>query len=186
MTREGLYEEDSCLSASECVPFIKAGGDLRMFAGHLPKEFDPERLGCDGWLFRITAASRNIFRNQFEYVTHFYLGCGGPYVQDRICGCSYSTQLDGVTYYFIDNQEYFNSGFAPYAGCTLRYSRSEVLHFLIRRFLSMLPAHRLYASTAFTCHDWQAGLDLPVCLFEERIRRLIHSSGGIKSIYDDP
>lgn len=44
--------------ASECVPFIKTGG-LADVCGALPKSLI-RNIGMSGWLFQITAASRNI------------------------------------------------------------------------------------------------------------------------------
>ena len=89
--------------ASECVPFIKTGG-LADVCGALPKEFDKKY-----WDVRVVIPNYSCipehFRNQFEYVTHFYLS-SGSYVQDRYVGVLKYT-FDNVTYYFIDNREYF-------------------------------------------------------------------------------
>ena len=69
--------------ASECVPFIKTGG-LADVCGALPKEFDKKY-----WDVRVVIQNYSCipehFRNQFEYVTHFYLS-SGSYVQDRYVG----------------------------------------------------------------------------------------------------
>ena len=87
--------------ASECVPFIKTGG-LADVCGALPKEFDKNY-----WDVRVVIPDYSCipeqYRNNFEYVTHFYMS-SGPYVQDKYVGVLKYEQ-DGITYYFIDNQE---------------------------------------------------------------------------------
>ena len=56
--------------ASECVPFIKTGG-LADVCGALPKEFDKNY-----WDVRVVIPDYSCipeqYRNNFEYVTHFY------------------------------------------------------------------------------------------------------------------
>ena len=100
------------------------------------------------------------FRNQFEYVTHFYLS-SGPYVQDRYVGVLKYT-FDNVTYYFIDNQEFY-SGFTPYTSDTK--FEIEKFTFFDKAVLSMLPLID-FKPDIIHCHDWQTGL-LPVYLKNE-------------------
>ena len=96
-------------AASECVPFIKTGG-LADVCGALPKTFDHK-----DWDVRVVIPNYSCipekYRSQFEYVTHFYMACGS-YIPSKYVGVL-QYKLDGVTYYFIDNQEYFNC-FVPY------------------------------------------------------------------------
>ena len=91
-------------AASECVPFIKTGG-LADVCGALPKTFDHK-----DWDVRVVIPNYSCipekYRSQFEYVTHFYMACGS-YIPSKYVGVL-QYKLDGVTYYFIDNQEYFN------------------------------------------------------------------------------
>lgn len=91
-------------AASECVPFIKTGG-LADVCGALPKEFDPQY-----WDIRVVIPNYSCipehFRSQFEYVTHFYMGTGS-YIPSKYVGVL-KYELDGITYYFIDNKEYFD------------------------------------------------------------------------------
>ena len=88
-------------AASECVPFIKTGG-LADVCGALPKEFDKEY-----WDVRVVIPNYTCiperFRNEFQYVTHFYMG-PGPMLPEKDVGIL-TYEMDGVTYYFIDNQE---------------------------------------------------------------------------------
>lgn len=144
--------------ASECVPFIKTGG-LADVCGALPKEFDKKY-----WDVRVVIPNYSCipehFRNQFEYVTHFYLS-SGPYVQDRYVGVLKYT-FDNVTYYFIDNQEFY-SGFTPYTSDTK--FEIEKFTFFDKAVLSMLPLVD-FKPDIIHCHDWQTGL-LPVYLKNE-------------------
>lgn len=144
--------------ASECVPFIKTGG-LADVCGALPKEFDKKY-----WDVRVVIPNYSCipehFRNQFEYVTHFYLS-SGSYVQNRYVGVLKYT-FDNVTYYFIDNQEFY-SGFTPYTSDTK--FEIEKFTFFDKAVLSMLPLID-FKPDIIHCHDWQTGL-LPVYLKNE-------------------
>ena len=157
--------------ASECVPFIKTGG-LADVCGALPKEFDKKY-----WDVRVVIPNYSCipehFRNQFEYVTHFYLS-SGPYVQDRYVGVLKYT-FDNVTYYFIDNQEFY-SGFTPYTSDTK--FEIEKFTFFDKAVLSMLPLID-FKPDIIHCHDWQTGL-LPVYLKNEFAANPFFR--GIKSI----
>lgn len=144
--------------ASECVPFIKTGG-LADVCGALPKEFDKNY-----WDVRVVIPDYSCipeqYRNNFEHVTHFYMS-SGPYVQDKYVGVLKYEQ-DGVTYYFIDNQEFF-TGFSPYTSDTK--FEIEKYTFFDKAVLSMLPLID-FKPDIIHCHDWQTGL-LPVYLKNE-------------------
>ena len=144
--------------ASECVPFIKTGG-LADVCGALPKEFDKKY-----WDVRVVIPNYSCipehFRNQFEYVTHLYLS-SGSYVLYRYVGVLKYT-FDNVTYYFIDNQEFY-SGFTPYTSDTK--FEIEKFTFFDKAVLSMLPLID-FKPDIIHCHDWQTGL-LPVYLKNE-------------------
>ena len=144
-------------AASECVPFIKTGG-LADVCGALPKQFDKKE-----WDVRVVIPNYSCipekYRNKFEYVTHFYMGTG-PYIPSKYVGVL-KYELDGITYYFIDNQEYFNC-FLPYGD--IRYD-IEKFTFFDKAVLSMLPQIG-FQPDIIHCHDWQAGL-IPVFLKTE-------------------
>lgn len=144
--------------ASECVPFIKTGG-LADVCGALPKEFDKNY-----WDVRVVIPDYSCipeqYRNNFEYVTNFYMS-SGPYVQDKYVGVLKYEQ-DGVTYYFIDNQEFF-TGFSPYTSDTK--FEIEKYTFFDKAVLSMLPLID-FKPDIIHCHDWQTGF-LPVYLKNE-------------------
>ncbi|MBE5891303.1 MAG: glycogen synthase GlgA [Lachnospiraceae bacterium] len=144
-------------AASECVPFIKTGG-LADVCGALPKEFDPEY-----WDVRVVIPNYSCipekFRSKFEYVTHFYMSAGN-YIQDKYVGVL-QYKLDGVTYYFIDNEEYFTCS-APYGD--IRFDIEKFV-FFDKAVLSMLPLID-FQPQIIHCHDWETGL-IPVYLKNE-------------------
>lgn len=127
--------------------------------GALPKEFDKNY-----WDVRVVIPDYSCiperYRNNFEYVTHFYMS-SGPYVQDKYVGVLKYEQ-DGVTYYFIDNQEFF-TGFSPYTSDTK--FEIEKYTFFDKAVLSMLPLID-FKPDIIHCHDWQTGF-LPVYLKNE-------------------
>ncbi len=144
-------------AASECVPFMKTGG-LADVVGALPKEFDNEE-----WDVRVVMPNyRGIpdsFRNEFQYITHFYMGTG-PLVPSAHVGIM-TYEYDGITYYFIDNLDYFG-GDAPYADV-----RTDVEKFIFfcKAVLAILPVID-FKPDLIHCHDWQTGL-IPVYLRTE-------------------
>ena len=111
-------------AASECVPFIKTGG-LADVCGALPKTFNKKE-----WDVRVVIPNYNCipfeYRSQFSYVTHFYMG-SGSYIRDKYVGVL-QYEYDGITYYFIDNEEYFSGPAMVIFDMTLRSSA-----FLIKR-----------------------------------------------------
>ena len=144
-------------AASECVPFIKTGG-LADVCGALPKEFDKEEWDIRVVIPNYTCIPEN-WRNQFEYVTHFYMNCGS-YIQNKYVGVL-RYKMDGITYYFIDNQEYFDC-FLPYGDI-----RRDVEKFIFfdKAVLSMLPLIN-FQPQIIHCHDWETGF-IPVYLRTE-------------------
>lgn len=144
-------------ASSECVPFVKTGG-LADVVGALPKEFNKEE-----WDVRVVIPDYTCippqFRDHFEYVCHFQMGMG-RYVGEKYVGVM-KYEYQGITYYFIDNLEYFEC-FYPYADA--RYD-IEKFSFFDKAVLSMLPVID-FQPDIIHCHDWQTGL-IPVYLRTE-------------------
>ena len=93
--------------ASESVPFIKTGG-LADVVGSLPKCFDRNYFDCRVIIPKYTCIPQEM-RDRLEYVSHFYMDYLG---QGRYVGIL-KTLVEGITFYFIDNESYF-SGMKPY------------------------------------------------------------------------
>ncbi|GHU40793.1 glycogen synthase [Clostridia bacterium] len=144
-------------AASECVPFVKTGG-LADVCGALPKGFNK-----DEWDVRVVLPNYSCipehFRSQFEYVTHFYMKTGAAMPEKYVGILKY--EMDGITYYFIDNQEYF-TGWGPYG--ELLWDLEKYI-FFDKAVLSMLPVVD-FRPDLIHCHDWQTGY-IPVYLKTE-------------------
>lgn len=144
-------------AASECVPFIKTGG-LADVVGALPKCFNK-----DEWDVRVVIPNYTCiperFRNNFQYITHFYMGTGS-YVPSAHVGIM-RYEYEGITYYLIDNLDYFG-GDKPYGDIR---GDVEKFSFFCKAVLAILPVVD-FRPDLIHCHDWQAGL-IPVYLKTE-------------------
>ena len=141
-------------ATSECVPFIKTGG-LADVAGALPKAFNKDEFDVRVILPNYLCIPEK-FRNEFEYLGHFYLGLGGKFA-DTHCGVM-RYELDGITYYFIDNLFYFG-GEKPYGDIR---GDVEKFTFFSKAVLSVLKTID-FRPDLIHCHDWQTGF-IPVYL----------------------
>lgn len=85
--------------ASECSPFIKTGG-LADVIGSLPKSLNKE-INCS---VVIPYYKKIKEKNDCEYVGYTFFTFNQ---QNTYCGI-FKKEIDGVTYFFIDNNEFFN------------------------------------------------------------------------------
>ena len=138
--------------ASETVPFIKTGG-LADVVGSLPKCFDKEYFDVRVMIPKYLCIKEE-WRNQMQYVNHFYMDYLG---QSRYVGILQYV-YDGITFYFIDNESYF-CGSKPYGDW---YNDLEKFAFFSKAALSALPVIGFQPDVVH-CHDWQTGL-IPVHL----------------------
>ncbi len=143
--------------ASEAVPFIKTGG-LADVVGSLPKCFDKEYFDVRVMIPKYLCIKEK-WRNEMTYINHFYMDYLG---QGRYVGILQYV-LDGITYYFIDNEAYF-SGDRPYGDW---FYDLEKFSFFCQAALSALPVIGFQPDVVH-CHDWQTGL-IPVYL-KDRFR----------------
>lgn len=139
-------------AASECVPFIKTGG-LADVIGSLPKYYNRDKYDVRVIMPRYTCI-KDMYRDQMEYVTHFYTGFR---FREQYIGIL-RLVLNGITFYFLDNEFYF-SGSWPYGNT---YDDIEKFAFFSRAALSALPVIG-FQPDIIHCHDWQTGL-VPVYL----------------------
>lgn len=154
--------------ASEAVPFVKTGG-LADVAGSLPVALVKDGVDCRVILPKYGAISEEI-RNSME---HVYDGILNVAWRDKFIGID-KYVLDGVTYYFVDNEEYFNrEGFYGYPDDAERFS------FFSRAVLNLLPALDFWPDIIHA-NDWHSAL-VPVFL------KLEHQAderyAGIKTIF---
>ncbi len=139
-------------AASECVPFIKTGG-LADVTGALPKYFDKEKYDVRVVIPKYLCISEE-YRKQMEYITHFYMYYNG---RNRYVGIL-KLEYQGMTIYFIDNEEYFG-GSSPY---TDHLYDMEKFGFFSKAALAIMPSIDFQADIIH-CHDWHVGL-IPVYL----------------------
>ena len=141
--------------ASECVPFIKTGG-LADVVGSLPKGIDKEYYDVRVILPKYNCMHQDK-KDMLHYRDHFYMEFNWKNEYVGILEAEY----DGIKYYFIDNEYYFN-GFKPY--CDNALFEIEKFAFFSKAALSILPVIG-FRPDLIHCHDWQTGL-IPVYLHE--------------------
>ncbi len=141
--------------ASEGVPFIKTGG-LADVVGSLPKCIDKQYFDVRVILPKYTCMKQEM-KDKLSYVNHFYMDF---HWKNEYVGILYA-EVDGVKYYFIDNEMFFN-GFKPYSDNAL--FEIEKFAFFSKAALSILPVID-FRPDIIHCHDWQTGL-IPVYLKE--------------------
>ncbi len=156
-------------AASESVPFIKTGG-LADVVGSLPKNFNKDEFDVRVILPKY-ACMKQEWKEKLEYMTNFYMGYNW---RDRYVGI-FKLELDGITFYFIDNEEYFN-GDKPYTSDGLW--DIERFGYFSKAVLSVLPVID-FRPDVIHCHDWQTGL-IPVYLDHFRFEGEYYR--GIKTV----
>lgn len=155
-------------AASECVPFVKTGG-LADVVGSLPKSFSKDKYDVRVILPKY-ACIKQEWKDKLEYQTNFYMDY---HYKSRYVGI-FKLVLDGITFYFIDNEEYFN-GDKPYFGGLWDIER---FGYFSRAVLSALPVID-FRPDVIHCHDWQTGL-IPVYLDHFRFEGQYYQ--GIKTV----
>ncbi len=156
-------------AASEGYPFIKTGG-LADVVGSLPKYIDKEYFDVRVIIPKYSCMKQEM-KDKLQYVTHFYM----DYNWQKLYVGILEAIVDGVHYYFIDNESYF-SGFSVYTDDP-RYE-IERYAFFSKAVLSALPILG-FRPDVIHCHDWQTGL-IPVYLKERFQGDLFFR--GIKSV----
>ena len=142
-------------AASEAVPFIKTGG-LADVAGTLPKSFNKDEFDVRVVMPKYRVIPER-FQSQMEYVTNFYVNLAGRFIYAGV----FTTVIDGVTFYFIDNEYYF-SGEKIYEDGLWDL---EKFAYFSKAALTMLCVID-FRPDIIHCHDWQTGL-MPVYLKNE-------------------
>ena len=137
--------------ASEGVPFIKTGG-LADVVGSLPKNIDKRYFDVRVILPLYKCINQQM-KDSMEYLSNFYMDF---HWKNEYVGI-FRAVVDGITYYFIDNEFYF-SGMKPYGDDVI--FEIEKFAYFSKAALSMLPVID-FRPDIIHCHDWQTGL-IPV------------------------
>ena len=139
-------------AASECVPFAKTGG-LADVVGALPKQI--LKAGEDiRVIMPLYSAIDQKWRDQMEHVLFFYINLGWRRQYVGIEKLTY----DGITFYFVDNKQYFHRNYIYGLGG----DEGERYTFFCRAVLEALPQID-FIPDVLHCHDWQTGL-MPMLL----------------------
>lgn len=157
------------VASSEVFPFIKTGG-LADVAGSLPKYIDKNEFDVRVVLPKY-ACMNETYKHDLHYITSFHMELG--WRQQYVGVLEY--ELDGIHYYFIDNEFYF-SGERPYTDIGLDM---EKFAFFCRAVLSILPVIG-FRPDLIHCNDWQTSL-IPVYLKDSFAQDPFFT--GIKTIY---
>ncbi len=137
-------------ATSECVPFVKTGG-LADVIGALPREI--LKAGEDvRVILPLYKAIGPQWREQMQHVLYFYVNLGWRRQYVGIEKLEYA----GVTYYFVDNEQYFGRDYIYGMGG----DEGERFAFFCRAVLETLPKID-FMPDVLHCNDWQTGL-IPV------------------------
>ncbi len=153
------------LVASEVAPFIKVGG-LADVVGALPRNLIEQ--GCDA---RVILPLYKKIKQSRTTQLHFH---GWRMVKmgwRSLYAGLYSTVLDGVTFYFVDNEYYFN-----FDQVYVEYSFDiERFCFFQRAVLDFLGEFLQFEPDILHCNDWQTGM-MPLLLDAQYRTHGIHSA----------
>lgn len=136
---------------TECLPFCANGGMAEMSYA-LPKSYvNNERIDIRV-VMPLHGCIKDEFKENFKLIAERNVGLTW---RNDYCGI-YEYELDGITYYFIDNKHYFGrEKLYGYEDAVERYS------FFGKAVLDMLPMISFYPDIIHA-NDWQSSL---VCTF---------------------
>ncbi len=154
---------------SEAVPFIKTGG-LADVAGSLPQYFDRSKYDVRIILPKYVCMDEEL-KTQLRFHSRFYVRLSW---RSQYVGVL-ETKVEGITYYFIDNEYYF-AGAKPYNNI---YEDVEKFAYFSKAVLEALPVIG-FRPDILHCHDWQTGL-IPVYLKNEYQKDAFYQ--GIHTIF---
>ena len=139
-------------ATSEATPFIKSGG-LADVLGSLPKEM--VKKGVESIVVLPKYQDMKL-ADKIEYVTNFDIWVGWRKVY---CGV-FKYELDGVKFYFIDNEQYFRR--PGLYGYDYDYERFAYFDFAVLELIS----HLNIKPDILHLHDWQTAMI--AMLYKER------------------
>lgn len=153
---------------SESTPFIKTGG-LADVAGSLPKAI--KQKGHDiRVVMPLYSQISEAYKNKMKYIGYYYVDIGWMH---RYCGI-FEIKHDGVTYYFIDNEQYFNRN-------KLYGEFDDAERFIFfSKAVTILPKYLNFKCDVIHANDWHSGL-VPVYVNDFRIGDKFYKN--VKTLY---
>ena len=144
-------------AASEAVPFCKTGG-LADVAGSLPPALAAQGVET-AVILPLYRRVKERFADQLTFLCYDYVDLAWRHAY---CGL-FSLKKDGVTWYFLDNEQYF--GRPELYGCA---DDGERFGFFSRAVVKMLDHLDLWPDVIH-CNDWQTAL-IPIYLKDDGVR----------------
>ena len=144
-------------AASEAVPFCKTGG-LADVAGSLPPALAAQGVET-AVILPLYRRVKERFADQLTFLCYDYVDLAWRHAY---CGL-FSLKKDGVTWYFLDNEQYF--GRPDLYGCA---DDGERFGFFSRAVVKMLD-HLDFWPDVIHCNDWQTAL-IPIYLKDDGVR----------------
>ena len=135
--------------ASEAAPFIATGG-LAEVVGSLSKALAATKRYDVRVILPLYEDIKQDYRSKFEYLGNFTVNLSW---RKQYCGI-FRYVLNGVTYYFVDNEYYFKRH-----GCYGHFDDGERFAFFGKAALDTMGFVNFYPDIMH-CHDWQAALAL--------------------------
>ena len=146
------FDKNILFATSEAVPFIKTGG-LADVAGSLPKALVDGGVDCRV-ILPLYMDIKQELRDKMTYVGNLYVNLSWRYQYRGL----FKAEVDGVTYYFIDNEYYFKrSGLYGY------FDDGERFAFFAKAEIESIRLMDGFAPDIIHCNDWQTAL-VPVFL----------------------
>lgn len=155
---------------SEARPFVSTGG-LADVAGSFPKALAESGNQCSIVIPYYKNSIGAELQEKLEYITNFNVPVGW---RSQYCGI-FKTDIDGVTYYLIDNEYYFKRDFGIYG----YYDDAERFAFYSRAVLEMVQQLDLQPDI-INSNDWQTAL-IPV--YYSIYYKHQYNMWGIKNVF---
>ena len=146
-----------------------ASGGLGDVAGSLPKALRKRLVGCRV-VMPLYGGIKQELRDQMQFITHITVPVSW---RRQYCGI-FEAKIDGVIFYFIDNEYYFKRD-----GIYGHYDDAERFAFFSRAVLEIIP-HIGFKPDIIHTNDWQTAL-VPVYYSTMYANR--EGYEGIKNIF---
>jgi len=140
------------IATSEAFPFCKTGG-LADVAGSLPLALAKNKKDNISVILPLYQQVSDAWRKQMSFRGYIYVDVAWRH---QYCGL-FSLSYQGVTWYFVDNEQYFRRG-QLYG----EYDDGERFAFFSRAVVSLLPSLEVMPDVIH-CNDWQTAL-VPIYL----------------------
>ena len=154
---------------SECAPFVKTGG-LADVLSALPRKLAARRGVSIRVVMPLYGSIDPALRAKMKYIKHTYVSLAW---RNLYCGL-FELKMDGVTYYFIDNEYYFKR--SEIYG---HFDDGERFAFFCKAVTDLLPQLD-WTPDVIHANDWQTAL---VPIYIRRMRQGDPFYDGIKTVF---